>query len=42
MTCRRCLKLTGHEPLGEQLELFPTTEQDAAADGEDDPADATA
>ncbi|MEV7011921.1 hypothetical protein [Streptosporangium sp. NPDC051022] len=42
VTCRRCLKLTGHEPPGEQLELFPTTEQDAPADGGDGPANTTA
>ncbi|MEV8637870.1 hypothetical protein AB0395_40100 [Streptosporangium sp. NPDC051023] len=42
VTCRRCLRLTGNEPPGEQLELFATAEQDAAADGEDSTANATA
>lgn len=36
--CRRCLKLVGAVPPGEQLELFPAAGQDAPADGGDDAA----
>ncbi|GLK15479.1 hypothetical protein [Streptosporangium carneum] len=42
VTCRRCLKLTGTEPPGEQLELFGGPEQEVPADGGDGTADATA
>ncbi|MFD0889576.1 hypothetical protein ACFQ08_33995, partial [Streptosporangium algeriense] len=42
VTCRRCLKLTGHEPPGEQLTLFCTDEQDTSRGDGDGAADTTA